>query len=153
MSQFSLLAVPIATAALSALSAMVCHAETAVTACPIRPGQSAAFLGTPSQLGINLHAGARLFFGNLNKQASILERTIEIVTAANKYKLGLTAENTRRLIQTVQGFASFGLIGTPTSNAALPIFNRAKVPFLLPLTSALSLREPFARRLFHILAG
>ena len=47
----------------------------------------------------------------------------------------------------------FGYVGTPTSNAALPIFTAAKVPFFAPFTGANSLREPFNRYVFNIRAS
>ena len=47
----------------------------------------------------------------------------------------------------------FGYVGTTTSNAALPIFTQAKVPFFAPLTGAQSLREPFNRQIFNIRAS
>ena len=138
---------------LLALSALVCRAETGVTTNRILLGQSAAFSGPAAQLGIDLNAGARLYFDNLNAQGGIHGRKIEILTADDKYEPELTAENTRRLIQTDQVFALFGYVGTPTSNAALPIFTSAKVPFFAPFTGARSLREPFNRNIFHIRAG
>jgi len=50
-------------------------------------------------------------------------------------------------------FALFGYVGTPTANAALPIFTAAKVPFFAPFTGATSLREPFNRYVFNIRAS
>ena len=85
---------------LLAFSALVCRAETGVTAGRILLGQSAAFSGPAAQLGIDLHAGARLYFDNLNQQGGIHGRKIEILTADDKYEPELTAANTLRLIQT-----------------------------------------------------
>ncbi|MDB5759916.1 MAG: putative LEU/ILE/VAL-binding signal peptide protein [Burkholderia sp.] len=138
---------------LLAVSAYACRAETGVTGNRILLGQSAAFSGPAAQLGIALHAGAKLYFDSVNHQGGIHGRKIEIVTADDKYEPELTAENTRRLIQTDQVFALFGYVGTPTSIAALPLFTSAKVPFFAPFTGARSLREPFNRQIFHIRAG
>jgi ABC-type branched-subunit amino acid transport system substrate-binding protein len=138
---------------LLAFSAFACRAETGVTGGRILLGQSAAFSGPAAQLGIDLHAGAKLYFDSVNRQGGIHGRKIEIVTADDKYEPELTVENTRRLIQTDQVFALFGYVGTPTSNAALPLFTSARVPFFAPFTGARSLREPFNRQIFHIRAG
>lgn len=138
---------------LLAFTALACRAETGVTDSRILLGQSAAFSGPAAQLGIDLHAGAKLYFDSVNKQGGIHGRKIEIITADDKYEPELAAENTRRLIQTGHVFALFGYVGTPTSNAALPIFTSAKVPFFAPFTGARSLREPFNRQIFHIRAG
>lgn len=125
-------------------------AEVGVTGQSIKLGQSAAFSGPAAQLGIQLHAGAKAYFDNVNKQGGVHGRKIEIVTADDKYEPQLAADNTRRLIQEEGVFALFGYVGTPTSNAALPIFTAAKVPFFAPFTGAQSLREPFNRQIFHI---
>ena len=138
---------------LLAVSALACRAETGVTGNRVLLGQSAAFSGPAAHLGIDLHAGARLYFDSVNQHGGIHGRKIEIVTADDKYEPALTVENTRRLIQTDQVFALFGYVGTPTSNAALPLFTSARVPFFAPFTGARSLREPFNRQIFHIRAG
>ncbi|WP_194714496.1 ABC transporter substrate-binding protein [Noviherbaspirillum soli] len=135
------------------LSPIVSRAEAGVSPNRILLGQSAAFSGPAAQLGIDLNAGARLYFDQVNRQGGIHGRKIEIVTADDKYEPALTVENTRRLIQNDQVFALFGYVGTPTSNAALPVFTSARVPFFAPFTGALSLREPFNRQIFHIRAG
>ena len=50
-------------------------------------------------------------------------------------------------------FALFGYVGTPTSLAALPLVNEAKIPFIGPFTGAQALREPFSRYVFHVRAS
>lgn len=147
------IALRVAGCLLLAVSALACRAETGVTGNRILLGQSAAFSGPAAQLGIDLHAGAKMYFDSINQQGGIYGRKIEIVTADDKYEPALTVENTRRLIQTDQVFALFGYVGTPTSNAALPLFTSAKVPFFAPFTGARTLREPFNRQIFHIRAG
>jgi ABC-type branched-subunit amino acid transport system substrate-binding protein len=50
-------------------------------------------------------------------------------------------------------FALFGYVGTPTSMAALPLVNAAKIPFIAPFTGAEVLREPFNKLVFHVRAS
>jgi ABC-type branched-subunit amino acid transport system substrate-binding protein len=133
--------------------ALPSHAETGVTAHRILLGESAAFSGPSAQLGIDLHAGAKLYFDSVNQQGGIYGRKIEITSVDDKYEPELAAQNTRRLIQDDGVFALFGYVGTPTSNAALPIFTAAHVPFFAPFSGAQSLRQPFHREVFHIRAG
>ena len=125
-------------------------AENGVTDNRILLGQSAAFSGPAAQLGIQLHAGAKVYFDALNEKGGVYGRKVEIITADDKYESELAAANTRKLIETDDVFALFGYVGTPTSNAALPIFTKAKVPFFAPFTGAQSLREPFYREVFNI---
>jgi ABC-type branched-subunit amino acid transport system substrate-binding protein len=138
---------------LPAALALSARAEPGVSAHRILLGESAAFSGPSAQLGIDLHAGAKLYFDSVNQQGGVYGRKIEIVTADDKYEPDLAARNTQRLIQDDGVFALFGYVGTPTSNAALPIFTAAHVPFFAPFSGAQSLREPFHHEIFHIRAG
>lgn len=115
-------------------------------------GQSAAFTGPAAQLGVQFNQGARLFFDQLNAQGGVGKRMVEIRTLDDGYEPDRCAENTRKLIAD-DVFALFGYIGTPTSLAALPLFNQAKVPFFGPFTGAEALRQPFNRLIFHVRAS
>ncbi|WP_338846461.1 ABC transporter substrate-binding protein [Massilia sp. W12] len=132
------------------LAALPSFAENGVTERKIILGQSAAFSGPAAQLGIHMHAGASVYFENLNEDGGVHGRKIEIVTADDKYEAKLAEENTIKLIEKDQVFALFGYVGTPTSAAALPIFTKEKVPFFAPFTGAQLLREPFNRYIFNM---
>ncbi|GGC58350.1 ABC transporter substrate-binding protein [Undibacterium terreum] len=97
-----------------------------------------------------MHAGAKAYFDQVNSQGGVFGRKIEIRTMDDKYEADLAAANTKKLVDSDEVFALFGYVGTPTSNAALPIFTQAKVPFFAPFTGAQSLREPFNRQIFNI---
>ena len=115
-------------------------------------GQSAAFTGAAAQLGIQFHAGARLFFDQLNAQGGVSGRNIEIKQLDDGYEPDRCAENTRKLIADDM-FALFGYIGTPTSVAALPLASTAQIPFFAPFTGAMALRQPFNKLAFHLRAS
>jgi len=115
-------------------------------------GQSAAFTGAAAQLGIQFHAGAKLYFDQLNAQGGVNQTRIEIRQLDDGYEPDRCAENTRRLLAD-DVFALFGYIGTPTSVVALPLATQAQVPFFAPFTGAMSLREPFNRMAFHLRAS
>jgi branched-chain amino acid transport system substrate-binding protein len=138
---------------LLAVSATTSAAEVGVTSQRITLGQSAPFSGPAAQLGIQLHAGAKAYFDSINEQGGIFGRKIEILTADDKYEPQLAVSNTTRFIKNEEVFALFGYVGTPTSNAAVPLITAAKVPFFAPYTGAESLREPFNKHIFHIRAG
>lgn len=135
-----------------AMSATTCFAQ-GVTKERITLGQSAAFSGPAAQLGIQMHAGAKLYFDGINEQGGVFGRKIEIVTADDKYEPQLAVENTKRFLQNDSVFALFGYVGTPTSNAVVPLFTSSKVIFFAPFTGAQSLREPFNKQIFNIRAG
>ncbi|HEU4621318.1 MAG TPA: ABC transporter substrate-binding protein [Burkholderiaceae bacterium] len=138
---------------LALVSSAVFSAETGVTEDRILLGQSAAFSGPAAQLGIQLNLGAKVYFDHVNRSGGVYGRRIELKTLDDRYESDLAAANTKQLIEQDNVFALFGYVGTPTSNAALPIFTKAKVPFFAPFTGAMSLREPFNRYIFNIRAS
>jgi ABC-type branched-subunit amino acid transport system substrate-binding protein len=115
-------------------------------------GQSAALSGAAAQLGIQFHAGARLFFDALNAQGGTNQTRVEMRLMDDGYEPNRCAENTRQLLGE-DVFALFGYIGTPTSLAALPLATKAQTPFFAPFTGAMALRQPFNRMAFHMRAS
>ncbi len=134
----------------AALLPLASQAEPGVREDRVLLGQSAAFSGPAAELGIQLNLGARVYFDAINEKGGVHGRKIEVITADDKYEAALAAANTKQLIEVDEVFALFGYVGTPTSNAALPIFTKAKVPFFAPFTGAQSLREPFNPVIFNI---
>ncbi len=115
-------------------------------------GQSAAFTGAAAQLGIQFHAGARLFFDQLNAQGGVNGQRVEIAQLDDGYEPDRCVENTNKLLNS-EVFALFGYIGTPTSLAALPLATKAQTPFFAPFTGAMGLRTPFNKLAFHLRAS
>lgn len=115
-------------------------------------GQSAAFTGPAAQLGIQFHAGAKLWFERVNDAGGINGRRIEIKKMDDGYEPERCLANTKQLIDDGV-FALFGYIGTPTSLAALPVIKSSQIPFVAPFTGAMGLREPMARNVFHLRAS
>ena len=135
------------------LIAVSAHAEVGVSERKIIIGQSAAFSGPAAQLGIQLNAGAKAYFDHVNATGGVFGRKVEIVQRDDQYEADIAAANTKNLIENDNVFALFGYVGTPTSNAALPIFTRAKVPFFAPFSGAQSLRDPFNKLIFNVRAS
>ena len=115
-------------------------------------GQSAAFSGPAAQLGIQMNAGAKLCFDSVNAAGGVNGAQIELRTMDDQYEPDKCRANTEALIRD-EVFALFGYVGTPTSVAALPLINQAKIPFFGPFTGAESLRDPFQRHVFHVRAS
>ena len=139
--------------ALLALSGQALANDPGITDRKILLGQSAAFSGPAAQLGIQMHAGAKAYFDYVNRRGGVYGRQIEIITADDKYEANLAEQNTRHLIEKEGVFALFGYVGTPTSNASLPLVLKEHIPFFAPFTGAQSLREPFKREIFNIRAS
>ena len=141
-----------------ALAALACAAgaqaqSPGITATSVTVGQSAAFTGPAAQLGIQMRDGMKAYFDLVNAQGGVNGRKIQLVTRDDQYESKLAAENTRKLIDEDKAFALIGYVGTPTSAAALPIFNEAKVPFIGPFTGAELLRTPLNRYIFNVRAS
>jgi ABC-type branched-subunit amino acid transport system substrate-binding protein len=115
-------------------------------------GQSAALSGPAAQLGIQFQRGAKLAFDRANARSGVNGRTVELRSLDDGYEPARCQANTQTLLDE-NVLALFGYIGTPTSLAALPLVNAAKVPFIAPFTGAQALREPFSRYVFHLRAS
>lgn len=103
-------------------------------------GQSAPMTGPSADLGIDMRDGALAYFGFVNKNGGVNGATIDLITYDDAYEPARAAANTSRFVQ--EGvFALFGYVGTPTSMAAKPIFDKAGLPFIAPFTGAESLRD------------
>ena len=124
-----------------------------VTADTILIGQSAALSGPAEELGLEMRAGAQAYFDFVNQSGGINGRKIKLVSLDDGYEPEKAAANSRKLITEEKVLALFGYVGTPTSNASLPIFTEAKVPFIGAFTGAQSLREPFNRYVFNVRAS
>ena len=137
----------------AASAANTTAAETGVTADTILLGQSAALTGSTAVLGKQMNSGARLYFDYINQQGGVFGRKIELKALDDAYEPDEAVKNTKKLIEEDRVFALFGYVGTPTSQAAVPLANQARVPFFAPFTGAQSLRDPRSRYVFHVRAG
>ena len=139
-------------AALAHLAALPCGAAFGQADKPLVLGQSAATTGPAAQLGIQMNQGARLYFDALNAQGGLAGRPIELRLLDDGYEPERCKANTEQFIKQ-DVFALFGYVGTPTSLAALPLVNAARMPFFGPFTGAQALRDPFSRWVFHVRAS
>jgi ABC-type branched-subunit amino acid transport system substrate-binding protein len=134
------------------LAVLPALAQEGVSPARILIGQSAAFSGPASELGNEMRAGALAYFDQANKKGGVHGRKIELVAIDDGYEPDRAADNTKKLI--ADGvFLLFGYVGTPTSNAAKPIFTEAQVPFVGPFTGAELLRTPVNRFIFNVRAS
>ena len=115
-------------------------------------GQSAPTTGAAAQLGIQMHHGAKLFFDQFNAQGGLGGRAVELRLLDDGYEPDRCKANTEQFIRD-DAFALLGYVGTPTSLAALPLVNQARIPFFGPFTGAQALREPLSRWVFHVRAS
>lgn len=115
-------------------------------------GQSAPTTGPAAQLGIQMHHGLKLYFDQLSAQGGIGGRPVEVRLLDDGYEPDRCRANTEQFIRD-DAFALIGYVGTPTSLAALPLVNQARIPFFGPFTGAQALREPLSKWVFHVRAS
>jgi len=141
--------------ALAAALALASPAALAqgITDTQIVLGQSVALTGPAQQLGLDMQFGASLYFNRVNARGGVHGRRIVLKTLDDGYEPARAADNTRKLIEDEKVFALFGYVGTPTSQASLPIFTRARVPFVGPFTGAELLRDPVNPYVFNVRAS
>jgi len=142
----------ILTGLIVALAAGIASAQ-GVTDTQVVLGQSVALSGPAQELGKDMKLGASLYFDHVNAQGGVNGRKIVLKTLDDGYEPARAAENTKKLINDDKVFALFGYVGTPTSQASLPIFTEAKVPFVGAFTGAELLRNPLNRYIFNVRAS
>ena len=103
-------------------------------------GQSAAFSGPASQLGLGMKLGIEAAFAEANRGGGVHGRELALTSLDDTYEPELAIANTAELID--QGvFALIGAVGTPTSRSATPLARDSKVPYIAPFTGAAFLRD------------
>jgi len=136
-----------------ALAAAGAASAQGITDSTILLGQSVALTGPAQQLGLDMQLGASLYFNQVNARGGVNGRKIVLKTLDDGYEATRAAENTKKLINDERVFALFGYVGTPTSQASLPIFTEARVPFVGPFTGAELLRTPVNPYIFNVRAS
>jgi len=135
------------------VSSSVLFAQQGVSEREVTIGQFAALTGPAAQLGLRMQAGIKAQFDAVNKAGGINGRQLKLVSRDDGYEPEKAAQAVKALLNDDQVFALIGSVGTPTTLAALPAINDAKVPLIGPFTGAQGLREPFSRQLFHVRAS
>lgn len=128
-------------------------AADGVTPTTVTVGQSAALSGPAAELGSEMRKGILAYFEQVNRSGGVNGRKLVLKTLDDGYEGNRAAANTRKLIQEEDVFALLGYVGTPTSEAAKPIFTEARVPFVGAFTGAELLRSPFNRYIFNVRAS
>ena len=115
-------------------------------------GQTAGYTGIVSPAVKEIADGAKLYLDATNARGGVYGQKIELIALDDKFDPKLAAENARILIEEKNVLALFLGRGTPTTEAILPIIEKAGVPYLAPSTGALSLHEPVKKHIFNVRA-
>lgn len=116
-------------------------------------GQSAAFSGPASELGLGMRAGILAAFAEANAQGGIHGRRLGLTFRDDAYEPEAAIANTTALINEDHIFALVGAVGTPTSRSAVPVAQASGVPYIAPFTGAEFLRSPEYKHILNVRAS
>jgi branched-chain amino acid transport system substrate-binding protein len=120
---------------------------------PIILGQSCALSGPAENLGLEMRAGLLAAFSKINDEGGVNGRDIILISRDDGYEPDRAIRNTRNLIQEENVFMLIGEVGTPTSEAVVPLVEEWKIPFFAPFTGAEFLRVPFRKYVINVRAS
>lgn len=138
----------------ASLLTSLAHADgVGVSDTEVLVGQSAVFSGPAQELGNEMRIGMNAYFNSVNRAGGINGRKIKLISMDDKYEPEQTVTNTKALIHDQQVLALIGYVGTPTTNAALPLIEASGTPLIGAHTGAETLRKPFNRNVFNVRAS
>src|SRR5262249_11679663 len=112
------------------------RAEDGVTADEILFGQPAVLEGPASALGQGMRTGIQAAFHQATKAGGIQGRKRKLISVDDGYEPDKSIFAVKKLIEEDRVFALIGPVGTPTANAAQPVAQAAKVPYMGAFTGA-----------------
>ncbi len=115
-------------------------------------GQTTALSGPLADLGQAMHQGAQLVFNAVNARGGIHGRALQLLMMDDAYEPERSAANVRQMLAQGQVFALLSCFGTPNNQAILPLVEESGIPYVAPLSGAMSLRKG-TRNVFHVRAS
>ena len=126
------------------------YAEDGVSETEIVFGQTAAFDGPASALGLGMKEGILAAFKKANDEGGVNGRSLNVKHLDDGYEPDKAIANTKALINDEKVFALIGAVGTPTSKVIQPIATESQVPLIGPFTGAGFLRAPYKRYVVNV---
>jgi branched-chain amino acid transport system substrate-binding protein len=128
-------------------------AEDGVTSDQIVFGQAAVLEGPAAALGQGMRTGLQAAFDEVNRAGGIHGRKLKLISINDGYEPERSIAAVKKLIEEDKVFGLIGAVGTPTANAAQPVAQAAKVPYIGPFTGAAFLRDPKRDNVINIRAS
>lgn len=136
-----------------AVGSNVANNRNGITDDKILFGQSAAFSGPASELGLGMRVGILAAFSERNSQGGVHGRQLDLAFRDDAYEPEAAIANTAALIDEDKIFALVGAVGTPTSRSAVPVAEAGGVPYIAPFTGAEFLRSPDYQHILNVRAS
>jgi len=128
-------------------------AENGVSAAEIVIGQSASLSGGAAEVGQQVRDGALAYFEMLNRKGGVNGRKIRLISLDDGGVTKRGEENTSKLIAQDKVFLLFGYTGRNTSEAALPIVDKADIPFFGAATGGETIHGKFNKNVINVRAS
>lgn len=109
--------------------------------------------GPAADLGRGMSAGAQAVFNEVNARGGVHGRKLVLKVADDAYEPEQTVEQTLKLLDSDQVLALLGFVGTPTTNAVLPLIAELNVPLVGVFSGAQNLRMPPLPHVFNVRAS
>jgi ABC-type branched-subunit amino acid transport system substrate-binding protein len=138
---------------LLAVAGPAAAAENGVSATEIVIGQSASLTGGAAETGQQVRDGALAYFEVLNRSGGVNGRKVRLVTLDDGGQTKKGEENTAKLIVEDKVFLLFGYTGRNTSEAALPVIDKAGVPFFGAATGGETIHGGFNKNVINVRAS
>ena len=136
-----------------AVGSNVANNRNGITDDKILFGQSAAFSGPASELGLGMRVGILAAFSERNSQGGVHGRQLDLAFRDDAYEPEAAIANTAALIDEDKVFALVGAVGTPTSRSAVPVAEAGGAPYVAPFTGAEFLRSPDYQHILNVRAS
>lgn len=115
--------------------------DPGVTPTRITFGQVAALNGPAAALGSGMRDGILAAFAEANRAGGVQGRELVLLSRDDGYEPNNTIAATNELLRS-NVFALIGSVGTPTTNAILPLLAENGMPLIGPFTGSEGLRNP-----------
>ena len=126
--------------------------EAGLTAKTLTIGCSAATTGPLASSGLDIQRGTEAAMAQINARGGIHGRALQLLMMDDAYEPERTAANVRQMLAQGQVFALLSCFGTPNNQAILPLVEESGIPYVAPLSGAMSLRKG-TRNVFHVRAS
>ena len=116
-------------------------------------GQPVPLKGTQAARGQGMAKGLEAAAARFNAAGGVNGHTIKIKSINDSYEPEKTAQITKMLVEDEHAIAIVGSVGTANAQAAMPLCQIAKVPFMASTSGAEVLRNPFSPYVINLRAS
>ena len=122
-------------------SATFAQSAPGITPTEIKIGNTMPYSG-PASGYASVGRAEAAYYNMINSKGGINGRKINFLSYDDSYSPPKTVEQTRKLVEQDDVFATFGSLGTPTNTAIWKYMNQKKVPHLFISTGAEKWNDP-----------